>query len=181
MRHAEILASLLLGVATVLLFLWLAFMPSGSEENRLAKRPAQSTKSPIPTEGPQARRIQLDGTSLSGVRRPAWRYKAGFAKADDLAFFLRRIGDIDYVHEPLLAPTDQILKAYKKEKGDWRAYEKQFLRLMSDRQIENRFTPERLDGACLLCSEATPHQCHRRLVCEYLNEKWPGMLEVRHL
>jgi endonuclease YncB( thermonuclease family) len=57
MRHAEILASLLLGVATVLLFLWLAFMPSGSEENRLANRPAQSTKSPIPTERPQAARL----------------------------------------------------------------------------------------------------------------------------
>jgi uncharacterized protein (DUF488 family) len=56
---------------------------------------------------------------------------AGFAKAKDLAFFLRRIGDIQYVHEPLLAPTDQMLKAYKKEKGDWRAYEKRFLGLMS--------------------------------------------------
>jgi uncharacterized protein (DUF488 family) len=101
---------------------------------------------------------------------------AGFAKADDLAFFLRRIGDIYYVHEPLLAPTDQMLKAYKKEKGDWRAYEKRFLGLMSERQIENRFTPEIFDGACLLCSEATPHHCHRRLVCEYLNDKWAGVL-----
>ena len=79
---------------------------------------------------------------------------AGFAKADDLAFFLRRIGDIQYVHEPLLAPTDQMLKAYKKEKGDWRAYEKRFLGLMSERRIENRFTPEIFDGPCLLCSEA---------------------------
>jgi uncharacterized protein (DUF488 family) len=106
---------------------------------------------------------------------------AGFAKAEDLAFFLRRIGDIEYVHEPLLAPTDQMLKAYKKEKGDWRAYEERFRGLMSERQIENRFAPEMFDGACLLCSEATPHHCHRRLVCEYLDAKWPGVLEVRHL
>lgn len=106
---------------------------------------------------------------------------AGFAKANDLAYFLKKIGDIQYVHEPLLAPTDSMLKAYKKEKGDWRAYEERFLGLMSERHIESHFTPETFDAACLLCSEAKPHYCHRRLVCEYLNEKWNGALEVHHL
>ncbi len=106
---------------------------------------------------------------------------AGFAKADDLAYFLRNIGGIQYVHLPLLAPTESMLKAYKKEKGDWRAYEEHFLQLMSERQIENRFKPEMFDGACLLCSEATPHHCHRRLVCKYLNERWGGALDVSHL
>jgi uncharacterized protein (DUF488 family) len=106
---------------------------------------------------------------------------SGFAKADDLAYFLRAIGRIEYVHEPLLAPTDDMLKAYKKEKGDWRAYEERFLTLMSERRIESRLTPEMFDGTCLLCSEATPHHCHRRLVCEYLNGKWHGILHVRHL
>lgn len=106
---------------------------------------------------------------------------AGFAKADDLAYFLKTIGKIEYVHEPRLAPTDDILKAYKKEKGDWRAYEERFLALMAARQIENSLSLEIFDGACLLCSEATPHHCHRRLVCEYLNEKWDGALSVRHL
>ena len=106
---------------------------------------------------------------------------AGFAKADDLAYLLKKIGDIQYEHQPLLAPTDPMLKAYKKEKGDWRAYEERFLALISERRIENRFKPEMFNGTCLLCSEATPHHCHRRLVCEYLNEKWGGTLEVRHL
>lgn len=106
---------------------------------------------------------------------------SGFAKADDLGYFLKKIGSIQYVHQPLLAPTDQILKAYKKEKGDWGAYEKVFLALMSERQIEHRLKPEMFDGACLLCSEAKPHHCHRRLICEYLNDKWEGALEVRHL
>jgi uncharacterized protein (DUF488 family) len=106
---------------------------------------------------------------------------AGFAKADDLAYFLKKVGGIQYTHQPLLAPTDPMLKSYKKEKGDWRAYEERFLGLMSERHIEDRFKPEMFDGACLLCSEATPHHCHRRLVCEYLNEKWDGALEVRHL
>lgn len=106
---------------------------------------------------------------------------SGFAKADDLAYFLKKIGGIQYVHQPLLAPTDLMLTQYKKEKGDWSVYEKRFLALMADRAIENRFNPQMFDGACLLCSEATPHHCHRRLVCEYLNEKWNGALDVKHL
>ncbi len=106
---------------------------------------------------------------------------AGFAKADDLAYFLKKIGGVEYVHQPLLAPTDPMLKAYRKEKGDWRAYEERFLGLMSERKIEERFKADMFDGACLLCSEATPHQCHRRLVCEYLNQKWDCALSVKHL
>lgn len=74
-----------------------------------------------------------------------------------------------------------MLKAYKKEKGDWSVYERHFLGLMAERQIEKQFKPEIFDGACLLCSEDKPHQCHRRLVCEYLNERWDGALTVRHL
>jgi uncharacterized protein (DUF488 family) len=106
---------------------------------------------------------------------------AGFAKADDLAYFLKKIGGIQYVHEPLLAPTDPMLKAYKKEKGDWRAYEERFLGLMAERQIEKRLKLNVFDDACPLCSEDTPHHRHRRLVCEYLNEKRDGALEGRHL
>jgi uncharacterized protein (DUF488 family) len=106
---------------------------------------------------------------------------AGFAKAQDLAWFLRRLGDIGYAHEPLLAPTEAMLKAYRKEKGDWDAYAGQFRALLVERRIEQQFRPEALVGSCLLCSEATPHHCHRRLICEYLNEKWDGTLTVRHL
>jgi uncharacterized protein (DUF488 family) len=106
---------------------------------------------------------------------------AGFAKADDLAYFLKKLGGIQYVHQPLLAPTDTMLKAFKKEKGDWSVYEGHFLGLMEERKIETRLKPEMFDGACLLCSEATPHHCHRRLVVEYLNGKWGEALAVRHL
>ena len=106
---------------------------------------------------------------------------AGFAKADDLAYFLDRIGEIEYTHEPLLAPTDAILKAFKKEKGEWGVYEDRFRALMKERRVEQLLNPEMLEGACLLCSEATPHHCHRRLVCEYLNEHWDAALEVHHL
>lgn len=106
---------------------------------------------------------------------------SGFAKSDDLRYLLRKVGGIDYVHSPLLAPTDGMLKSYKKEKGDWTVYEDRFLNLMTERQIEKKIKPEMLNDACLLCSEATPHHCHRRLVCEYLNDKWHGALSVQHL
>ena len=105
---------------------------------------------------------------------------AGFAKRDDLRYFAKTICRIDYVHLPELAPTQDILDAYKKHKGDWDLYEREFLRLIAQRKIEESVPRETLDGACLLCSEDEPHQCHRRLVAEYLKGKWPDV-EIVHL
>jgi uncharacterized protein (DUF488 family) len=105
---------------------------------------------------------------------------AGFTKRADLPFFLRRIGDIGYVHQPELAPTQEILDALKKQRGDWSDYERAFAALLADRQIAATVAPDLRDGDCLLCSEATPEQCHRRLVAEYLRDHWRG-IEIRHL
>lgn len=122
-----------------------------------------------------------DVRSVVDVRLHNTSQLAGFAKAEDLAYFLKTIGGIGYRHEPLLAPTNEILKGFKKDKGDWRVFESQFLALMAQRQIEAKLKPALFEGGCLLCSEATAHNCHRRLVCEYLNAKWDGALRVRHL
>ncbi len=105
---------------------------------------------------------------------------AGFTKKDDLRYFTKAICHVDYVHLPALAPTKDILDAYKKNKGDWSVYEQQFLDLMRERRIEETVPRESLDGGCLLCSEDKPHHCHRRLVAEYLNEKW-GDVQIEHL
>lgn len=105
---------------------------------------------------------------------------AGFAKRKDLEYFLRKIGNIEYIHCLDLAPTQDILDEYKKQKGDWEIYEQKFLQLIRDRQIEEKISPDILDGGCLLCSEAKPHNCHRRLVAEYLNQKW-GNININHL
>jgi uncharacterized protein (DUF488 family) len=105
---------------------------------------------------------------------------AGFAKKEDLRFFTRAICNIEYVHLPELAPTAEILDPYKKVKhGDWELYERQFLDLMRSRRIE-AMERNLLDGGCLLCSEETPHHCHRRLVAEYLKEHWESV-EIEHL
>jgi uncharacterized protein (DUF488 family) len=105
---------------------------------------------------------------------------SGFAKRDDLKFFLEELGGIEYLHLPILAPTQDILDDFKKHRGSWEEYEVAFRQLMSDRRIENNIDRTTLDAGCLLCSEHTPHHCHRRLVAEYLHEKW-GDLDVQHL
>lgn len=105
---------------------------------------------------------------------------SGFAKRNDLRYFLKALCGIEYAHRPELAPTQEMLDAYKKQKGQWAEYEKRFLELMVSRRIEDTISPEAIDGACLLCSEDKPHHCHRRLVAEYLKSKWSD-LNVVHL
>jgi uncharacterized protein (DUF488 family) len=105
---------------------------------------------------------------------------AGFAKKDDLEFFLNEICGIGYTHLPELAPTQALLDDYKKLKGDWAAYESRFLALMKERRIETTVPKEVIAEGCLLCSEDKPHHCHRRLVAEYLKDHW-GDVEIAHL
>ncbi len=106
---------------------------------------------------------------------------AGFAKAGDLAYFLRELCGITYVHQPLLAPTQAMLSSYKKGAVAWPAYADQFLGLMAARRIEEQLRPAELHDSCLLCSEDKPHHCHRRLVVEYLQGKWGVPVAVRHI
>jgi uncharacterized protein (DUF488 family) len=104
---------------------------------------------------------------------------AGFAKAKDLPYFLRELVGASYEHEPLLAPTQELLDEYKKHKGDWSSYERRFLALMEERQIERTLSPAAFElPSALLCSEATAEHCHRRLVCEYLAARWPKVRTV---
>jgi uncharacterized protein (DUF488 family) len=73
-----------------------------------------------------------------------------------------------------------MLDEYRKGKGPWSDYEKQFLELIASREIEHKVERSLLADSCLLCSEDLPDKCHRRLVAEYLSNKW-GQLQVQHL
>lgn len=101
---------------------------------------------------------------------------AAFAKRDDLTYFVGELVGADYVHELILAPTKELLKAYRDGVLDWDAYETSFLDLMAKRRIED-VVPRELFAkrTVLLCSEATPERCHRRLVVEYLDRAWGGV------
>jgi uncharacterized protein (DUF488 family) len=106
---------------------------------------------------------------------------AGFAKARDLPYFLRELLGASYEHEPLLAPTQELLDQYKKQRGDWSTYEQRFLALMRERQIQHALDAEGFKApTALLCSEATPEHCHRRLVAEYLADYWSDT-QIVHL
>ena len=106
---------------------------------------------------------------------------AGFTKRDDLQFFLKEICDAEYVHEPSLAPSEDLLVDYKQKKIDWTEYERRFMSLMNRREIEKRIDPRIFStSTVLLCSEAKADRCHRRLVLEYLKDKW-GNLRIIHL
>ncbi len=106
---------------------------------------------------------------------------AGFAKHEDLKYFLSELCDADYIHVKELAPTKDILDAYKKNIITWDAYEDKFLNLMAQRNVERSIDISILENGCLLCSEHKPHHCHRRLVIEYLNKYWDSKIEVIHL
>ena len=105
---------------------------------------------------------------------------AGFTKRNDLEFFLDSICGIGYVHLPLLAPTQDILDDYRKRKGDWDSYEHRFLQLMEDRRITDVVGRDLLSDGCLLCSEAKPEHCHRRLIAECFQSAW-GDVDIYHL
>ncbi|MHB1134554.1 MAG: DUF488 domain-containing protein [Chloroflexota bacterium] len=106
---------------------------------------------------------------------------SGFAKGQDLAYFLPLLSACEYRHEPLLAPTEEIMAEFKSGK-QWGKYVDAYERLLDERRA-----PEVLDaneflagGVCLLCSEAKPDRCHRRLSAERIVRRWP-QLEIVHL
>lgn len=106
---------------------------------------------------------------------------AGFAKKSDLQYFLQKIGGIEYIHILDLAPTKDILDAYKKKEITWDSYEQKFNQLITQRQIERKLSIDIIDKSCLLCSELKPHNCHRRLVAEYLQSNLEKNIKIHHL
>ncbi len=110
---------------------------------------------------------------------------AGFTKEEDLRYFLNEICSIEYKHDPDLAPSKEILSSYKDKKISWQQYEEQFSDLLNKRKTKESLDKKynmNFDGICFLCSEATPEQCHRRLVAEYIQQCYPELtVQIIHL
>jgi uncharacterized protein (DUF488 family) len=105
---------------------------------------------------------------------------AGFAKKDDLAYFLGEICAMEYRHLPVLAPGKELLDEYKAKKPDWKTYETRLRALLRERHVEDVVSKKVIADSCLLCSEDKPQYCHRRVVADYLNDHW-GDIEIIHL
>ena len=105
---------------------------------------------------------------------------SGFAKARDLAFFAKRISQIDYEHRADLAPTKDLLESYRKKQITWDDYEIRYLNLLKSRRVEQTLDAQILAKSCLLCSEHSPEKCHRRLLAEYLKTHFPP-ISIVHL
>jgi uncharacterized protein (DUF488 family) len=127
-------------------------------------------------------RIKRSGAAtLVDVRLNNTSQLAGFAKRDDLAYFLESVCGMSYVHEPLLAPTEELLRAYRKKEMVWDEYAACFLALLKAREAEMKLASDIfVRGVVLLCSEAEPTRCHRRLAAEYLADRWGGV-SINHL
>lgn len=106
---------------------------------------------------------------------------AGFTKRDDLSFFLEQVAGIGYEHAEQLAPTGLMLKRYKQGEIGWDDYASEYQLLIQKRQVDSQFTADALNGVCLLCSEATPHHCHRRLAAEFFQKQLGCGVEIIHL
>ncbi|HKM04995.1 MAG TPA: DUF488 domain-containing protein [Lachnospiraceae bacterium] len=108
---------------------------------------------------------------------------AGFAKGNDLKYFLGKIAGMGYEYEVIFAPTKVILDAYKKGDIDWMQYEEKYIQLMKERKISEYIEKKGIDfweSACLLCSEETPDNCHRRLAINEIIKVFPTT-DVHHI
>ena len=95
---------------------------------------------------------------------------AGFAKSIDLKYFLKIIANIEYIHLPEFAPTQDLLKGYRNKEISWESYEKQYLSLIKKENKLAQHDKALFHNACFLCSEETAERCHRRLLAEYISD-----------
>lgn len=98
---------------------------------------------------------------------------AAFSKFPDIEFFLNKICNIEYRHEIAFAPEESTLKRYKKKEINWEQYVSEFFETMKKRNIRKYIADKYRSEdrkVCLLCSEPTPEQCHRRLIAEIFAE-----------
>ena len=105
---------------------------------------------------------------------------AGFTKKDDLAFFLEELCQCKYEHRPNWAPTKELLDRYKSKMISWNEYETEFFKIIKNRNIIANIELFSIANSCLLCSEPTSEQCHRRLLAEQIRVRYPN-IKIVHL
>ncbi|MFC2073798.1 DUF488 family protein [Campylobacterota bacterium] len=106
---------------------------------------------------------------------------AGFTKVKDFPYLLDKIAGVKYLHATSLAPTKELLNGYRDGHIDWQEYEITYDEILQSRSLDH-FSDGTLDNGCILCSEPSANQCHRRLAAEYLQSVFPEQeIEIIHL
>ena len=107
-----------------------------------------------------------------------WRASAyvPFYSGDSLAGVL----GTRYEYHPEFAPSTEILAEYKDGRITWPDYERMYRELLAARHPAAGLAATNLDRICLLCTEKSTLQCHRRLAAEYIAEQFPDV-EIVHL
>jgi len=105
---------------------------------------------------------------------------SGFAKGTDLKYFAKEFFNIDYIHRLDFAPTKEILNSYRKKEITWDEYTIQYLKLLENRKLDGKISFRDLNNSCLLCSEEKPDKCHRKLLAEFIKQKYPD-IKIIHL
>lgn len=94
-----------------------------------------------------------------------------FYSGDSLAVIL----GTHYEYHPEFAPSTEILAGYKNGRITWPDYERMYRELLTTRHPTTGLAPTDIDRICLLCTEKSALQCHRRLVAEYIAEQIPDI------
>lgn len=103
---------------------------------------------------------------------------AGFAKFPDIQYFLKKICDIDYIHDKIFSPTELTLKKYKNKEITWKQYVEEFNETMQARDVDKHIEKnyKYLDNICLLCSESTHEKCHRSIVSDMFKKQFNNII-----
>ena len=121
-------------------------------------------------------------TKIVDVRLNNTSHLLGFSKYPDIEYFTKEILYGEYFHDRKFAPSEKIFVRYKKNIINWDDYETEFAELMKYRNIEDYIADKYFsqENYCLLCTEVSPENCHRRLVAEKIKEVL-GDVEIVHL
>ena len=98
---------------------------------------------------------------------------AGFAKEQDLRFFLPKLAGMQYQVWEDLAPTKELLASYRDKEIVWGEFSQKYQDLIRDRGVLEKSAQADFDNAVLLCSENEPEKCHRTLLAELVTGQFP--------
>jgi uncharacterized protein (DUF488 family) len=119
-------------------------------------------------------------TKLIDIRINRTSQLAGFAKEQDLEFFLPKLVGMGYQVWDDLAPTKELLASYRDKEILWEEFAQKYQDLIKVRGILEKSSQADFENAVLLCSEREPEKCHRTLLAELITKKFP-LLGVTHL